>query len=122
MCNSIGETLDTYRFDSNENDLESAVNQYNIFNASNKSNFKAILYNEKEEPYLDKKCKCIPIEDFYNNASTSWFIDNYWSDEEKIELGFKSQTNIMTIKELVDYIDEISIDIQKYKEDLLCLK
>lgn len=122
LCNSIGETLDTYRFDSNENDLESAVNQYNIFNASNKSNFKAILYNEKEEPYLDKKCKCIPIEDFYNNASTSWFIDNYWSDEEKIELGFKSQTNIMTIKELVDYIDEISIDIQKYKEDLLCLK
>lgn len=121
LCNSIGETLDTYRFDSNDNDLESAVNQYNIFNASNKNNFKAILYNEKEEPYLDKKCKCIPIDDFYNNASTSWFIDNYWSDEEKIELGFKSETNIMTIKELLDYIDEISADIQEYKEDLLCL-
>lgn len=121
LCNSIGETLDTYRFDSNENDLESAVNQYNIFNASIKTNFKAILYNEKEEPYLDKKCKCIPIEDFYNNVSTSWFIDNYWSDEEKIELGFKSETNIMTIRELIDYIDEISADIQQYKEDLSCL-
>lgn len=122
LCNSIGETLDTYRFDSNDNDLESAVNQYNIFNASNKNNFKAILYNEKEEAYLDKKCKCIPIEDFYNNASTSWFIDNYWSDEEKIELGFKSQTNIMTIEELASYIDEIAEEIQQYKEDLLCLK
>ena len=122
LCNSIGETLDTYRFDSNDNDLESAVNQYNIFNASNKNNFKAILYNEKEEPYLDKKCKCIPIEDFYNNASTSWFIDNYWSDEEKIELGFKSQTNIMTIDELANYIDEITEEIKQYKEDLLCLK
>ena len=122
LCNSIGETLDTYRFDSNDNDLESAINQYNIFNASNKNNFKAILYNEKEEPYLDKKCKCIPIEDFYNNASTSWFIDNYWSDEEKIELGFKSQTNIMTIEELANYIDEIAEEIKQYKEDLLCLK
>ena len=122
LCNSIGETVDTYRFDSNDNDLESAINQYNIFNASNKNNFKAILYNEKEEPYLDKKCKCIPIEDFYNNASTSWFIDNYWSDEEKIELGFKSQTNIMTIEELANYIDEIAEEIKQYKEDLLCLK
>ena len=123
LCNSIGETLDTYRFDTNENDLESAVNQYNLFKSTqNKEKFKAILYNEKEEPYLDKKCKCIPIEDFYNNASTSWFIDNYWSDEEKIELGFKSQTNIMTIEELANYIDQIAEDIKQYKDDLLCLK
>ena len=123
LCNSIGETLDTYRFDTNENDLESAVNQYNLFKSTqNKEKFKAILYNEKEEPYFDKKCKCIPIEDFYNNASTSWFIDNYWSDDEKIELGFKSQTNIMTIEELANYIDQIAEDIKQYKDDLLCLK
>lgn len=123
ICNSIGETLDTYRFDVEDNDLESAVNQYNIYKSSNdKSKFKAILYDENEQPYIDKKCKCIDINDFYLKASTSWIIDNYWTDEEKIELGFKSKPNIMTIEELNDYIDEIVSDLNQYKDDLKCLK
>lgn len=121
ICNSIGESLDSYRFDKDENDLESAVNQYKLYQATDKNHFKAILYDKDEQPYTDKKCKCISIEDFYLKAKTSWIIDNYWTDEEKIELGFKSETISMTVAELSEYIEELIDDISQYKEDLKCL-
>ncbi|EPB8176401.1 class I SAM-dependent DNA methyltransferase [Clostridium perfringens] len=122
ICNSIGETLDTYRFDSDDNDLETAVNQYRLYKASvDKEKFKAILYNEKEEPYVDKRCKIIPIDNFYKTVKESWVIDNNWSDEEKIELGFKKETNVMTISELQSVIDIIIDDMNDYREELKCL-
>lgn len=122
ICNSIGETLDTYRFDSDDNDLETAVNQYRLYKASaDKEKFKAILYNEKEEPYIDKRCKIIPIDNFYKTVKESWVIDNNWSDEEKIELGFKKETNVMTISELQSVIDIIVDDMNEYREELKCL-
>lgn len=56
ICNSIGESLDVYRFDIENNDLEEAVNQYKFYRASsNKSKFKAITYDKNEELVIDKK-------------------------------------------------------------------
>ena len=122
ICNSIGETLDIYRFDIDDNNLEEAVNQYKLYQASaNKSKFKAIAYDENEKPYIDKKCKIIPIDEFYNSVEQSWIIDNYWTDEEKIELGFKKETNVLTIPELQSMIEVIIDEMNDYKEDLLCL-
>jgi len=122
ICNSIGETLDVYRFDCDDNDLEQAVNQYNIFKVfSDKEKFKPIIYDENENPKIDERCKLIPIQYFYDNVGVSWVIDNCWSDEEKIKLGFKEENNIMTISELGEFIDIIVEDMNEYKENLTCL-
>lgn len=122
ICNSIGETLDIYRFDCDDNDLEQAVNQYKLYQASaDKSKFKAVIYDEKGNPFIDGKCKLISIDDFEDKIETGWVIDNYWSDEEKVELGFKEESNIMSIEELQDLIDIIVDDMNEYKEDLMCL-
>ncbi len=122
ICNSIGESLDSYRFDIDDNDLEEAVNQYKLFQAApNKSKFKAIAFNSEEQPYIDKKCKLISIQDFYDKVGRGWIIDNYWTDEEKIELGFKKEVNVMSISELQSFIDVIVDDMNEYKEDLECL-
>ncbi len=122
ICNSIGETLDIYRFDTDDNDLEEAVNQYKLYQAySDKNKFKAIVYNEEGKPYIDKKCKLIDINDFYNNVDQSWIIDNYWTDEEKIELGFKKEINVLTVPELQSMIDVIIDEMNDYKENLSCL-
>jgi Type I restriction-modification system methyltransferase subunit len=122
ICNSIGETLDIYRFDTDENDLEQAVNQYRTFKAtSDKTKFKAIEYDADGIPVLDKKCKLLPIEDFYKKTGISWIIDVYWTDEEKVELGFKNPENIMSVSELKSLIDVIVESINEYKEDLECL-
>lgn len=122
ICSSIGETLDIYRFDTDENDLEKAVNQYKLYRASSdKENFKPILYDEQGNPYIDKKCKLILIEEFYNKVEHDWIIDSNWSDEEKIELGLKEETNIMTVPELQLFIDVLVDDMNEYKEDLECL-
>lgn len=122
ICNSIGETLDVYRFDTEENHLEEAVNQYNLFKATpDRSKFKAITYDEEGKPYIDKKCKLIDIQKFYDDVDSSWIIDNFWSDEEKIELGFKKEVNIMTIPELQTFIDNIIEVMEEYRGDLECL-
>ena len=122
ICNSIGETLDIYRFDSDDNNLEEAVNQYKLYQASpDRAKFKAIAYDSEENPYIDKKCKLIPIQDFYDAVGQSWIIDNYWTDEEKIELGFKKETNVITISELQTLIETIVDEMNDYKEDLECL-
>lgn len=122
ICNSIGETLDVYRFDTEENHLEEAVNQYNLFKSTpDRSKFKAISYDEEGKPYIDKKCKLIDIQKFYDAVDTSWIIDNFWSDEEKIELGFKKEVNIMTIPELQTFIDNVIEAMEEYRGDLECL-
>lgn len=122
ICNSIGESLDVYRFDIEENDLEQSVNQYRLYKATdNKEKFKAIVYDENEKPYIDKKCKLLDIQKLYDMAGESWIIDNYWTDEEKIELGFKKETNVMAVSELISLIDVIIEDMTGFKEDLSCL-
>lgn len=122
ICNSIGETLDIYRFDADDNHLEEAVNQYKLYQASSdKTKYKAIAYDENEQPYIDKKCKLLSIDKFYDLVGQSWIIDSFWSDEEKVELGFKKEVNVITIPELQTFIDTIVEEMNEYKEDLKCL-
>ena len=122
ICNSIGETLDVYRFDTDENHLEEAVNQYNIFKAiPDKTKFKAVSYDSNGELHIDKKCKLLDIDIFYDNVATSWIVDNYWTDEEKVELGFKKEINIMTISELQTFIDNVMVEMEEFRGDLECL-
>ncbi len=119
ICKSIGETLDTYRFDTpDDNDLHEAVNKYNSYkNLPNK--------NDIQEPFKswfenDGKMKLLSISSFPSEAN--WNIDNYWTDDEKIELGFKEADDIMTLDEFRIFIDDLVNDMNNYKEAIECLK
>ena len=119
MCKSIGETLDTYRFDTpDENDLHEAVNKYNSYkNLPDKNNI--------QEPFKswfasDGKMKLLSLDDFPSDAN--WNIDNFWTDQEKIELGFKKADDIMTLDEFKAFIDTLVNDMANYKEAIECLK
>ncbi len=119
ICKNIGETLDVYRFDTpDDNDLREAVNKYNSYKILSDKN--AI-----EEPFNswfnnDGKMKLLSIDDF--PADSNWNIDNFWTEEEKIELGFKEADNTMTLNEFESFIDELVNDINNYKEVIECLK
>jgi len=119
LCKSIGETLDTYRFDTPEdNDLHEAVNKYNSYkNITNK--------NDIQEPFKswfesDGKMKLLSLDNF--PAEGNWNIDNFWTDEEKIELGFKKADDIMSLDEFRIFVDDIINDMNNYKEAIECLK
>lgn len=119
ICKSIGETLDVYRFDTPEdNDLREAVNKYNSFkNLTDKNNI-----NEPFKSWFesDGKLKFLSVDSF--PPSENWIIDNFWSDKEKISLGFKKADNIMSVKEFKIYLDDIINEIISYKEAVECLK
>ena len=91
ICKSIGETLDVYRFDIDDNDLHEATNKYNAYR-------NLLDKNDIQEPFkswfdADKKMKLQDISIF--EPKKNWNIDNLWTEDEKIELGFKQANNIM---------------------------
>ena len=55
-------------------------------------------------------------------ASADWDIRNFWTDEEKIKLGFKKADNVMNLDEFKSFIDSLVNDMQKFKEEVECLK
>lgn len=117
LCNSIGETLDVCRFEIDDNDFGEAVSKYiHYHKSSDKSKLPKFL---QDAFALDGKLKFLPIDSFISGEA--WFIDDRWSDEEKIALGFKEQTNALNVTELQLLIDTIVEDINSYKEDLSCL-
>lgn len=119
ICKSIGESLDTYRFDTpDDNDLHEAVNKYNSYkNLPDKNNIQ-----EPFRSWFDKdgKMKLLSIDKF--PAEDNWNIDNFWTDEEKIDLGFKEADDIMTLDEFKTFIDDLINDMTSYKEAIECLK
>lgn len=84
-CASIGETLDVYRFDTDDNDFQTAVNKYNLFRSCKDKN--------KIDDYLkpifedDFKLKFFTINSFAEH--TAWDIEKRWTDEEKVKMGVK---------------------------------
>ena len=114
ICNSIGESLDAYRSDIDDNDLHEAVNKYNQYrNQPDK--------NHITEPFKswfddDKRLKLIDIAVFDNPKE--WNIDNFWTETEKIELGIKKAKINVTTGEFCDYMDSISSELQSLKTGL----
>ena len=98
--------------------FHNAVVNYNLYRAlENKNNI--------QEPHktwfeADGKMKLLDISEF--PAEGNWNIDNFWSDEEKIALGFKNAENQMTLTEFQGFIDELRNDLDDYKEAIECLK
>ena len=114
LCSTIGETMDTYRFDIDENDLHNAVDLYNLYRG-NKGNEIAISAVKK-----NSRAKLISIDKF--GADDNWNIELFWTDEEKIELGIKKKDTIMSLDEFSGYISELIGDIKNYQEAIECLK
>lgn len=119
ICKSIGETLDSYRFDDMENnDLHEAVCKYNNYkNLVDKNNFKEPFKSYFE---IDKQFKAISISDFKND--TSWIIENWWTEQEKVKIGLKKEIETSTIEDFQNLIDETISLMNNFKEELECLK
>ena len=104
LVSTIGETLDANRFEIDSNDLEKAVNQYNMF---------------KGTPYAyisnDPRCKVIDFEKF-ENTSQNWLIENFWSDTEKIKIGIKQKDATSTIEDLQNSISELLLTVKVQQE------
>lgn len=109
LCSEIGETRDVYRFDIEQNDLDVAAKNYNMFKGA-------------RERYTtdDKRCKIVNIDDFYNGSY--WSIERWWTREERIELGIEDETNSADINQFVSIISDIAATINAYQEPLLELE
>lgn len=116
-CTSIGETLDVYRFDTDDNDFQTAVNKYNLFRScKNKNKIEDYL-----EPifYDDVKLKLLSIDSFKEHSA--WDIEKRWSDDEKVQMGVKKADVIMNVNEFNDYLNTVIDDIKNYGEAIKCL-
>ena len=117
-CSTIGETLDVYRFDIDENDFQTAVNKFNLFRSCKDRN--------KIDDYLkpifddDIRLKFLSIDSFKEHSA--WDIDKRWSDDEKVKMGVKKADVIMNLDEFNDYLSDIIADINNYGEAIKCLK
>lgn len=117
IANSIGETLDSYRFDIDDNDLKEATTKYNFFRNGDKKNLKNPIKNYIEE---DNKLKLLNIEEF--NPDKSWIIENWWSEEEKVEIGLKKAKVFVDPSEFQDLLNDIISTLTDFKEEIEWLK
>jgi type I restriction-modification system DNA methylase subunit len=116
LVSEIGETMDVYRFDKEENHLVDASELFNQFrNAKNRFN-----------PDVNPRCKLIPFDFFNSNVDSSWIIEEKWNNDERIELGLEDEIPIVspieyremlaekasTLSDLREAINELSITDQ----------
>ncbi|MEX5396947.1 class I SAM-dependent DNA methyltransferase [Streptococcus sp. ZJ93] len=118
IAGSIGETLDVYRFDTEDNDLKQAVIKYNYYR-------KSVDRNNLQEPIKsflldDSRLKLLTIDELDSNKS--WIIENWWSEEEKIAIGLKKERQTVSIDEFQGMLDDMISLMQDFKEELEWLK
>lgn len=111
LCSSIGETLDSNRFDDPNNDLKDAVRLFKLYklNGYNDGLFSS---TDKE----NKRMKLLSLESFGNNDS--WIIEKQWSDEDKEELGIKEKKNTASLSEFCDMLSDLNDSINGIISDL----
>ncbi|MBK7104654.1 MAG: N-6 DNA methylase [Ignavibacteriae bacterium] len=109
LVSEIGETRDVYRFDTEQNDLLEAVTLFSFFKG-NKSNFEKIN--------TDRRCKIQPIEKFTNEINSSWIIDKWWTEEEKINLGIEEKQDKLDLFDFSVLIQNVSETIRELGEEL----
>lgn len=94
LVSNIGETLDVYRFNIEDNDLETA-----------KSLFKMYKVNRSYIPD-DPRCKIYPIEKFEDELKNHWSVDRWWTKEEKIDLGIEDEAETVSLDEFIEELGE----------------
>lgn len=106
LCSEIGETRDMYRFDMQQNDLETASELFNMFKGSNRHKFMT----------ADKRCKIVSIDDFY--AGSHWSVERWWSKAEKVELGVEDEAMAISLSEFAALISDVSSSLVEFQEPL----
>jgi type I restriction-modification system DNA methylase subunit len=96
LVSDIGETLDVYRFDTENNELDEASNLFNQFKGA-KSFFKT----------KDKRCKVQEFNKFVENINTNWLIDDWWTKDEKIKLGISEEDKVYDLPELINEFKQL---------------
>ena len=104
LTSSIGESLDAYRFETEDNDLEKAKTLYNQFKGSKHS----FIVD-------DPKCKIIDFDSFKNKKY--WITEQFWSDDELIDIGIKKEKDFVTIGEYGTYLEKLIEKISISKEN-----
>lgn len=102
LVSDVGETLDVYRFDTENNELEDAVVLYNQFKGAKK--------HYKSD---DKRCKIQPFEMFKPN--NHWSVDRWWSKDEKTELGILEEEAPYSVTDFGSYLSDTANSIQEYQ-------
>lgn len=112
LVSEIGESRDINRFSIEQNDLEEAVILFNFFKGSK---------NEFENFNTDKRCKLFKISNF--KSDTSWCIDRWWTEEEKVDLGIVNEEKTVSIglfpeliKNVTEEINEVVVDIEEFNK------
>jgi type I restriction enzyme M protein len=106
LCSEIGETRDTYRFEIEQNDLESASTLYTIFKAA----------GERLEHINDARCKIVSIDDFYDG--THWSIERWWSREERVSLGIEEEAASVSLEGFVEMVDDAAVSLTQFEEPI----
>lgn len=104
LVSDIGETLDIYRFETGENQLDIAVDLYNQFKGAR---HKFITD--------DPRCKLFDYKIFKENYDKNWTVDRWWTQEEKISLGISEEKKTMTPSEFGNMIGDIINEISEYQ-------
>jgi len=89
---NIGESLDVDRIPIEANDLITIAREYKYFHVDHNS----YVSNEKN-------IKIILFDKFISDSN--WIIENYWSSDEKIDLGLLTSSKNVTDEDLFDNIE-----------------
>jgi len=105
LCSEIGETRDVYRFDLEQNDLETAAGLYNMFKGA-----KTVFTTD------DRRCKIVDIDVFYRGAY--WSVERWWTREERIELGIEEEIESTSIDGFISLIEDTVATLTDFQEPL----
>jgi type I restriction-modification system DNA methylase subunit len=109
LVSEIGESRDIYRFEIEQNDLQEAVTLFSFFKG-NKGSFGKIN--------TDKRCKIQDFKQFADSVEASWLIDNWWTRDEKENLGILEKSKSIRFDDLPQLIEDISNNIKSLQDGI----
>lgn len=109
LCSEIGETRDVYRFDTDQNDLDTAATLYNMFKGA-RDHFTT----------SEKRCKIVSIDEFYNGAH--WSVERWWTRDEKIQLGIEEHIETVSVDDYVSMVSDTASSLVEICNELKALQ
>jgi type I restriction enzyme M protein len=108
LVSNIGEELNINRFEiEGKSDLEKAKDLFNAYKGSPNT------FPVKE--IGDPRCKLQPIDKFDPNEH--WYIDSWWTNEEKINLGIEEEPEVLDLDEFIQRIEDTNqVVVQSIKK------
>ncbi len=103
LVSEIGESRDAKRFVIEQNDLEEAVECFNLFKHSGTAS-------------RSPRCKVFPFTDF--DQLVNWQIEQLWTSDERIELGIDKEKSTYSFTEYKEFIENATVSLAKYKKKL----